>query len=244
MKPAYEDANFMQSDEALPLRILAEYFDPKRRFESAGASGTIVFFGSARIRENGPLKRYYEAARELARQISEWQMKQPDGERLLVCTGGGPGIMEAANRGAHDAGALSAGLGIQLRTAEKMNPYITPQLAMNFRYFFMRKWWFITLARAVVIFPGGFGTMDELFELLALTQTRKIKPRAALIIYGSEYWNKAVNFEAMAEWGMISPQDIQIFQTADRPDEALRILQTEIEREAAAKENPHGVRDR
>ena len=244
MKLAHEDANFMGSDEARSLRILAEYFDPKRRFESAGVNGTIVFFGSSRIRENSPLKRYYEEARELARQVSEWQMTLPDSERLIVCTGGGPGIMEAANRGAHDAGAPSAGLGLQMRTAEQMNPYTTPQLAMNFRYFFMRKWRFIAPARAVVIFPGGFGTMDELFELLALTQTRKIQPRAAVILYGSEYWNKAVNFEAMAEWGLISPQDIQLFQPADAPDEALRILQTALEGEAQPKENPHGVRDR
>lgn len=237
MKLAYENADFMEGEEARPLRILAEYLDPKRRFESAGASGTIVFFGSSRIREDSPLKRYYEAARELARQISEWQMKQPDSERLLICTGGGPGIMEAANRGAHDAEAPSAGLGIQLRNPEWLNPYMTPQLAMNFHYFFMRKWWFIAPARAAVIFPGGFGTMDEMFELLALTQTRKIQP-PALILYGSEYWRTAINFETMAEWGLISPQDITLFQTADRPDEALRILQ------AALEENPHGVRDR
>ena len=225
MTLAFESGAFMESEEARPLRMLAEYFDPKRRFEEAGVRGAVVFFGSSRIRENGPGAAYYAAARELARRVAEWQMQAPKEERLIVCTGGGPGIMEAANRGAADAGAPSAGLGIDLPVEEPLNPYSDRRLAMKFRYFFMRKWWLLHLARAVVAFPGGFGTMDELFEALSLTNTRKTPRCAPPILYGSEFWKKAVDFQAMTELGTVSQREADKIRCVDRPEEALKAIQ-------------------
>ncbi len=172
---AYHDPKFIDSDEGRPIRIISEYLAPLRAFSTYGVSATVVFFGSARIRADGPLARYVDEAVELARLVTQWSMSLP-GAPLVVCSGGGPGIMEAANKGAALAGGRTVGLNIGLPHEQRPNPYITPELCFEFHYFFMRKLWFAHLARALIAFPGGFGTFDELFEILTLAQTRKIDP--------------------------------------------------------------------
>ena len=220
----------MEGDDARPLRILAEYIAPMGAFKREGISDTIVFFGSARIRSDGPLGRYYDAARELARLVTMWSKALPShAHRYVVCTGGGPGIMEAANRGASDAGGLTVGLNIGLPHEQRPNPYITHALSFEFHYFFMRKLWFALLARALVVFPGGFGTLDEMFEVLTLMQTQKIDRRIPVILYGSEYWKEVVNFEALVKHGTIDRADLELFRFADDPAEALALLQAGIE---------------
>src|SRR5882724_3534125 len=195
---AYRDEAFLDSDAARPLRILAEYLQPLDAFERERVHDTIVFFGSARLRPEGPLGRYYAEARELARLVTEWsQGLASPARRFLVCSGGGPGIMEAANRGAADARGRTIGLNIGLPHEQRPNPYISPGLGFEFHYFFMRKLWFAHLARALVVFPGGFGTFDELMEILTLMQTEKIDRRIPVVLYGSAYWNEVINFEAL-----------------------------------------------
>src|SRR6202167_2972310 len=195
---AYRNARFMQSDEARPLRIIAEYLSPLEAFRRERIQDTIVFFGSARITPDGALGRYYEQARELARLITEWSKGLPSHvHRYIVCSGGGPGIMEAANRGASDAGGYTIGLNISLPFEQRPNPYISRGLDFEFHYFFMRKLWFAHLARALVVFPGGFGTLDEMMEILTLAQTKKLDRSIAVLLYGSQYWNEIINFEAL-----------------------------------------------
>ncbi|HLK70404.1 MAG TPA: LOG family protein, partial [Steroidobacteraceae bacterium] len=191
---AYQDRSFIDGEAGRPLRILAEYLEPLERFRRAGIHDTIVFFGSARLSAQGPLGRYYEDARELARLLTEWSLSLPSHVRCyVVCSGGGGGIMEAANRGAVDAGGRTIGLNISLPHEQRPNPYITRQLCFEFHYFFMRKLWFAHLARALVVFPGGFGTLDELTEILTLSQTRKLEPRIPVLLYGSAYWREILN---------------------------------------------------
>jgi uncharacterized protein (TIGR00730 family) len=223
---AYRDEAFLDTEDARPLRILAEYLAPLRAFRRGRVHDTVVFFGSARLREDGLLGRYYEEARTLARLITEWARTMPAARhRLIVSTGGGGGIMEAANRGAAEAGGRTIGLNIGLPHEQRPNPYITPGLGFEFHYFFMRKLWFAHLARALVVFPGGFGTMDELWEMLTLAQTRKLDRRIFILLYGSTYWNELINFEALVRYGVISPEDLDLFKFADDPDTALRLLQ-------------------
>ena len=227
---AYRDEVFLDSAAARPLRILAEYLQPLHAFARERVHDTIVFFGSARLRADGPLGRYYAEARELARLVTEWSQEiASPAHRFLVCSGGGPGIMEAANRGAADAGGRSIGLNIGLPHEQRPNPYITPGLAFEFHYFFMRKLWFAHLARALVVFPGGFGTLDELFELLTLMQTRKIERQIPIVLYGSKYWDEIIDFEALVRHGMIDREDLGLFRFADDPASALEILKTGIE---------------
>ncbi|HST02424.1 MAG TPA: TIGR00730 family Rossman fold protein [Usitatibacter sp.] len=231
---SYQDASFMEGDDARPLRILAEYIAPMGAFQRAHISDTIVFFGSARIRRDGPLGRYYEAARETARLVTAWSKGLPShAHRYVVCTGGGPGIMEAANRGASDAGGMTVGLNIGLPHEQRPNPYITRGLSFEFHYFFMRKLWFALLARALVVFPGGFGTLDEMFEVLTLMQTQKVDRRIPVILYGPEYWKEVVNFEALVKHGTIDRADLSLFRFAESPAEALTILQAGIQAEGA-----------
>jgi uncharacterized protein (TIGR00730 family) len=226
---AYYDRRFLDSDEARPIRILAEYLEPLRTFQQEHIHDTIVFFGSARLTEEGPLGRYYRDARELARLCTEWSKSLPPGtQRFIVCTGGGGGIMEAANRGASDARGRTVGLNIVLPNEQRPNPYITRELSFEFHYFFMRKLWFAHLARAIVAFPGGFGTLDELTEILTLTQTKKLERKIAIVLYGADYWNEILNFEALVRHGTISREDLSLFRFADEPEAALRILQSEL----------------
>lgn len=232
---AYENARFLNSRAGRPLRIMAEFHEPLDRFDRHGILDTIVFFGSARIPsqkavEDGTagdhegLKRlacYYEAARELSRRLTEWSLSLPgDPGRYVVCTGGGPGIMEAANRGAFEAGGRSIGLTISIPVEEFENRYVTPELAFEFHYFFMRKYWFTYLAKAVVVMPGGFGTLDELFELLTLMQTLKMKKRMPVVLFGKAFWSDVINLDALVNYGTIGREDLAYFYPTDSVDEA------------------------
>jgi uncharacterized protein (TIGR00730 family) len=226
---AYKNARFLETDDARPLRILAEYLEPMHAFHREHVCDTIVFFGSSRLAAEGPLGHYYEAARELARLVTLWSKNLPSrAHRYVVCTGGGGGLMEAANRGAADAGGKSIGLNIGLPKEQRPNRWITRALTFDFRYFFMRKFWFAYLARALVVFPGGFGTLDELTEILTLMQTRKIERRIPIVLYGTSYWDEIIDFEALVRYGMIDREDLALFQYADDPAVALQLLQAGI----------------
>jgi len=226
---AYLDESFVTSEEARPLRILAEYMEPLERFRRECVRDTIVFFGSARIAPNGPLGRYYAEARELARLITVWSKGLASHEhRYVVCSGGGGGIMEAANRGASEAGGRTVGLNISLPHEQRANPYITRELSFEFHYFFMRKLWFAHLARALVVFPGGFGTLDELMEILTLAQTRKLERQIPVVLYGRAYWSEVINFDALVRHGTIAREDLGLFQFADAPADALAILESRL----------------
>ncbi len=178
-----------------------------------------------RAEANLKMSRYYDDARTLASILTKWSTSIPGPRRrYLVCSGGGPGIMEAANRGAAEAGGKTVGLTISLPTEEQGNEYISPELAFEFHYFFMRKYWFVYMARALCVFPGGFGTLDELMDVLTLLQTRKIRRRLPIVMYGTEYWNDFMNLDALVKWGTISPGDLDLLQFADTPEEAFRHL--------------------
>ncbi len=276
---AYENHRFMENVEGRPLRILAEYLEPRARFAREKIENTVVFFGSARTlprdvatenlrkleaaaqnrgisappsaglpnsQANGQdeanrlkaarmaveMSRYYEEARELARMITAWSLSLQKGKRfIVVCSGGGPGIMEAANRGAHEAEGETVGMNIKLPFEQLPNPYISPALNFEFHYFFMRKLWFAYMAKGLVVFPGGFGTLDELFEILTLAQTNKLAKKITVLIYGEEYWRKVINFEALAEAGSISPQDLNLFRFVNSPEEAFEVLKEALTRD-------------
>jgi uncharacterized protein (TIGR00730 family) len=242
----------MHSTDARALRILSEYLEPAGRFRHYQIEDTIIFFGSARIhspeqaeaelkkaRSGGgdvegaeailSLTPYYEATRELARRLTEWS-KALEGtdRRFVVCSGGGPGIMEAANRGASEAKGINVGLTISLPN-EHDNPHISRELLFQFHYFFMRKFWFTYLAKAVVVMPGGFGTMDELFELLTLIQTRKVRKRLPIVLFGGAYWDEVVNFEALARHRVIDPEDLDLLFRTDSLDEAYDYITDQLE---------------
>lgn len=237
---AYKNEEFLDSADARPLRILSEYLEPLSHFRREKIRDTVVFFGSARIEPgSGPLARYYDEARTLARMLTEWSGElKNSSRRFVVCSGGGPGIMEAANRGARDAGGKTVGLNIGLPFEQFPNQYISPELCFEFHYFFMRKFWFAYLAKALVVFPGGFGTLDELTEMLTLTQTQKLAKKIVIVLYGSEYWKQVVNFEALARFGTISTSDLELFQYADDPETAMAILKEGLTRYYLAPEEP------
>jgi len=222
---AYRNTDFMDTVDARPLRILSEYLQPLSHFRHENIRDTIVFFGSARTFEASAMGRYYREAQELARRLTLWSegLAQTN-RRFVVCTGGGPGIMEAANRGAAEAGGKTIGLNIGLPMEQRPNPFITPSLNFEFHYFFMRKFWFAYLAKALVVFPGGFGTMDELMEILTLTQTEKLRKKFVVLLYGTSFWKEIINFDALVKHGMISESDLDLFQYADDVDSAYGIL--------------------
>ncbi len=175
------------------------------------------------------MSRYYEDSRRLAAKLTEWSLSLPSEEdRFHICSGGGPGIMEAANLGARDAGGPSIGLNISLPFEQAPNAFQSPDLSFEFHYFFIRKFWFVNLSRALVIFPGGFGTCDEMFELLTLVQTGKAGKHRAIVLYGSEFWNQVLNFRAMADWGVISEKDLSLFTCVDNVDEAFEFLRDDL----------------
>jgi hypothetical protein len=233
---AYREEAFLQSPDSRSLRILSEYLWPLSHFHEEKVQDTIVFFGSARIRENGPMGRYYNEARELAGKLTRWaQTLTPpatsqDGQRcrFVITSGGGPGIMEAANRGASEAGGKTVGLNIGLPFEQRPNAFITPELNFEFHYFFMRKFWFAYLAKALVVFPGGFGTLDELTEILTLAQTRKLENKIVIVMYGTDYWHEIINFQALVKHGMIAATDLALFKFADTPDDAFQTLKDEL----------------
>ena len=227
---AYEDEAFLTSEDGRPVRILTEYLGPLQRFRRARIHDTIVFFGSAKLAGDGPLGRYYAEAREVARLITLWSKGLAShAHRYVICSGGGGGIMEAANRGAVDAGGRSIGLNISLPHEQRPNDYVTPGLSFEFHYFFMRKLWFAHLARALVVFPGGFGTLNELMEILTLAQTRKLDRPIPVILYGRSYWNEIINFEALIRHGMIDRKDLELFHFADDPATACSLLQVALQ---------------
>jgi uncharacterized protein (TIGR00730 family) len=260
---AYRNTGFLNSKNARELRILAEYLEPKTRFDHHKVDDTIVFMGSARLKSreaaeealrvaqdagSGDLEQarmalkmsaYYEAARELAFRLTNWSKGLDKQERrFVVCTGGGPGIMEAANRGAAEAHGVNVGLTISIPNEEFDNPYVTRELAFHFHYFFMRKFWFAYLAKAVIVFPGGYGTLDELFELLTLVQTRKMRKPLPMVLFGTEYWRQVVDFDALVRHGMISATDVELVQRTDSVDEAYDWLVLRLAEHALAKPGP------
>jgi uncharacterized protein (TIGR00730 family) len=240
MQVAYKNETFLDSADARALRILSEYLEPLSHFRRERIRDTVVFFGSARVAEDsGPLQRYYQDACTLARMVTEWSdsLRNPS-HRFVVCSGGGPGIMEAANRGAHEANGKTVGLNIGLPFEQFPNPYISPELCFEFHYFFMRKFWFAYLAKALVVFPGGFGTLDELMELLTLAQTRKLAKKIVIVLYGTEYWKEIINFDALVRYGTISAKDLELFQYADTPDAALDVLKDGLTRYYLKPEQP------
>ncbi len=253
---AFEDLPFLNSRDGRTLRILSEYLEPESRFEEYNIADTIVFFGSARIksweeaskhldaakRHNGDIicaerdlrmSQYYEAARALAGRLTTWS-KTLEGSRrrFVVCTGGGPGIMEAANRGASEAAGINIGLNISLPHEQHENPYVTRELCFQFHYFFMRKFWFMYLAKAMLVFPGGFGTMDEFFETLTLMQTKKLKKRIPTVLFGKEFWDDALHLDAMVEAGTVAPEDLDLFLLTDSIDEAFDYVTAELTQHA------------
>jgi uncharacterized protein (TIGR00730 family) len=182
------------------------------------------------------MARYYEDARELARRLTDWSKQLADEERrFVVCTGGGPGIMEAANRGASEAKGVNVGLTISIPVEEFDNRYVTRELSFHFHYFFMRKFWFAYLAKALIVFPGGFGTLDELFEILTLRQTRKMRKHLTVVLFGNEYWEEVIDFDALVRHGTIDPGDLKIFHRTDSVDEAYEIVTRELTEYALAQ---------
>ena len=178
------------------------------------------------------LAKYYDDAVELSRLLTEWSMSlAKKSRRFVVCSGGGPGIMEAANRGARLAGGKTIGLNISLPFEQEPNEYISSELSFEFHYFFMRKYWFVYLAKALIVFPGGFGTMDELMEVLTLVQTHKISKKMVVLLYGAQYWNELINFDALVRWGTIDSEDLKLFQFADSPQEAFNIVSSGLRRD-------------
>ena len=237
---AYRNEEFLDSPDARAIRILSEYLEPYSHFRREKVRDTIVFFGSARSEEQGLLGNYYREARQLARKMTEWSNQLPDDDarRFVVCTGGGPGIMEAANQGALDAGGKSVGLNIGLPFEQLPNPYITPDLSFQFHYFFMRKFWFAYLAKAMVFFPGGYGTLDELMEVLTLVQTQKINKKIIIVLYGSKFWKEVLHLDVLLGYGTISQEDLDLIQYADDVDTGLRLLQEGLTKYYLAPEVP------
>jgi hypothetical protein len=236
---AYLNQKFLNSPDARALRILSEFLEPLAHFRREKVRDTVVFFGSARLREDGPLSQFYADARKLAKLLTEWSEQFTNSNyRFVVCSGGGPGIMEAANRGAFEANGKTIGLNIGLPFEQFPNPYITPELSFEFHYFFMRKFWFAYLAKALVVFPGGFGTLDEMMELLTLTQTQKLAKKMTIVLYGSAYWKEIVNFDALVKYGMISAEDLDLFQYADEPQAAFEILKAGLMTYAMQPDTP------
>ena len=260
---AYRNRGFLNSKEARELRILSEYLEPKRRFEQYRVDDTIVFMGSARTlsREQAEaalrkaessggdvvrakidleMSAYYEAARQLAFRLTQWSKGLSNGlelaeRRFVVCTGGGPGIMEAANRGAAEARGINVGLRISIPVEEFDNPHVTRELQFQFHYFFMRKFWFYYLAKAVVILPGGFGTLDELFELLTLVQTGKMTKPMPIVLFGTDYWKEVINFDALVRHRVIDASDIELVRRTDSVDEAYEWLVQQLTKHMLAR---------
>ncbi|KXK55153.1 MAG: Rossmann fold nucleotide-binding protein [Chlorobi bacterium OLB5] len=252
---AYNDIKFLNSPAARVLRIASEYMEPQYRFRAENVRDTIVFYGSARLLPKSTaqknlkavksvkkpsanrlltaetdleMSRYYEDTVKLSQMITAWSMKQVPAHRFVVCSGGGPGIMEASNRGAKKAGGKSIGLNISLPFEQYPNQYITPSLNFEFHYFFMRKFWFAYLAKALVIMPGGFGTLDELFELLTLVQTKKIRKKMPVVVYDKKFWDRIINFQELADKRLIDKDDLKLFYTAESVEDAFEYLKSEL----------------
>lgn len=251
---AYKNLEFLNSSDARTVRILSEFYEPQSRFNKFNIKDTIVFFGSARlmskedaeknleiVKREKPeeiksaevalkMSHYYEDAVELSRLLTEWSKGLSTHEhRFIVCSGGGPGIMEAANKGASKARGKSIGLNISIPFEQFVNHYVSEELAFEFHYFFMRKFWLVYLAKALIVFPGGFGTLDELMEVLTLIQTEKIKKDMKVVVYGEEFWKSIINFDALIDNGVISKSDMELFDFCNTPEEAFNNIKTYFE---------------
>ena len=230
---AFADADFMMRDDLRPVRLQLELLKPQLVLDERGIRSTVILMGSARI--PGPektgsapgLAAWYDIARDLARRITEKSLESY-GREDVVITGGGPGIMEAGNRGAQEAGGHSIGLNIVLPHEQVPNPYVTPDLCFNFHYFAIRKMHFLMRAKAICIFPGGFGTMDEMFESLTLIQTGRMK-RIPFLLFGREFWTRVINWQALADEGLIAPADLDLFRFVESADEAMEIIESWVE---------------
>ncbi len=262
----YDNPEIIHSPRGRMLRIMSEYLGPQDIFRKNKIQDTVVFFGSARtqprhlveqaiqkakaagnpvakleqLERDLKMSRYYENARELAYKMTNWSKKLKQGRRrFIVSTGGGPGIMEAANRGAAEAKGLSIGLNISLPFEQSGNPYISRELEMEFHYFFMRKYWFVYLAKALIAFPGGFGTFDELFETLTLIQTKKTSKSMPVVLFGKTFWDKVVDLEALADFGTIDHEDLSLLYQTDSVDDAFEYLTKQLT-ELYLEEKPQG----
>ncbi|MBC7467746.1 MAG: TIGR00730 family Rossman fold protein [Ramlibacter sp.] len=245
---AFADPEFLLRRETRGIRFQLELLKPDLEQQAMGIENTIVVFGSARLRseeesaallaqaeagaDEGAIRRsralarnshYYEKARAFGKMVAHYSAGKDPSDMLFICTGGGPGIMQAANRGAYEGDGISVGLSIALPMEEAANPYVTPALSFKFHYFALRKMHFMMRAKALVAFPGGFGTLDELFEVITLVQTRKSKP-VPIVLFGSDYWKRLINFDVLIEEGVISPDDLKLFQYADDPQDAWNII--------------------
>jgi len=254
---AYKDIDFLNSPDARILRLLAEYLEPQSRFRKHKIKDTIVFYGSARILsrresmaklnkikkqkkvnkydlENAmtdlEMSRYYEDTVKLSMMLTKWSMGINEIHRFVVCSGGGSGIMEASNKGAKMAGGKSIGLNISLPHEQSANKYITDELNFEFHYFFMRKFWFAYLAKALIIMPGGFGTMDELFEILTLVQTGKIKKKMPIVVYDKKFWKKIVDFNELTKKRMVDDKDERLFYIAESVEDAFEFVKSNLEK--------------
>jgi uncharacterized protein (TIGR00730 family) len=230
---AFRDPEFLEQDELRPVRLQLELLKPELILRERGITSTVVMFGGARIpspddRESastktlGELSHFYEEARKFAALAGKESVRR-SGAEYVVCTGGGPGVMEAGSKGASEAGAETIGLGIVLPREEAPNPYVTPDLSFNFHYFAIRKMHFLMRARAVAAFPGGFGTLDELFETLTLIQTARMEP-IPVLLFGGEFWRRIVNWDALADAGTISPEDLDLFRMVETAEEGWDII--------------------
>jgi uncharacterized protein (TIGR00730 family) len=239
---AYDNHEFLHGRSARHLRVLAEFIEPEERLRKHGICNTIVFFGSSQSVDNRTFRKQtpdsmvvpekaihvsnaHESCIELAKRITAWsqKIKEPT-KRFYVCSGGGSGIMEAANKGAKLAGGKSIGFNITLPLEQFLNSYISPELRFNFHYFFIRKFWFLYYAKALIGFPGGFGTMDEIFELLTLLQTQKIEKKVPVVLFDKIFWNEVINFKALQEYGTIGAVDLKLFKILDSVDEAFEYI--------------------
>ena len=245
---AFADPEFLLRPETRGIRFQLELLKPELALTAAGVHSTVVVYGGARFvapeiaqeqlaaaQASGDTQalalaeravrtsRYYQASRDFARIVATYSLRQPQEEKLFICTGGGPGVMEAANRGAADVDVPSVGLNIALPHEQSANPYVTPELTFKFHYFALRKMHFLMRARALVAFPGGFGTLDELFEVLTLVQTRKARP-VPIVLFGRDYWSRLLNLDMLVEEGAIAPEDLALYEVVDTPEEAWEVI--------------------
>jgi uncharacterized protein (TIGR00730 family) len=238
---AFADADFIYRDELRPVRLQLELLKPELLMSEAGVDSTVVLFGGARIREaaegdgGGPLARFYDEARRFARAMTERSLAA-GGRDWVICTGGGPGVMEAGNRGAAEVGGRSVGLSIVLPEEQAPNAYVTPDLCFNFHYFGIRKMHFLMRARAIAVFPGGFGTLDETFEALTLIQTGRME-QVPVLLFGEDFWRNVISFEALVEAGTISAADLSLFRFVESAEDAI----AEIEDWPAAGEKRSAI---
>lgn len=231
---SFRDPEFLESLEGRTLRILGEYLGPMTRLDKAKINSTILFLGSSKADPTdaaSPFYRYYWEAEELAFLLASWAitLKKPKGKDFVICTGAGPGIMEAANRGAARAGGKTIGMNISLPQPQPPNPYVSPDLSFSFHYFFMRKFWLAYKAKAVLIFPGGFGTLDEFFEIVTLLQVSKIsKKELTLVLYGEDYWRDLIKFDSMVSKNAICAEDLELFRILSTPRQAFGYLKRKL----------------